>query len=78
VRLSSLSKGASGVVCKLNFDPAQSKLARRLLLMGIRPGVRIEVVGKAPLGDPVVVRVKNQGFGLRKELLELIEVQPCE
>jgi len=51
---------------------------RRLLLMGIRPGCKLEMVGRAPFGDPYVVRVANQGFGLRRELTELIEVAPCE
>lgn len=78
MKLTDLPKGRSAVVSELDFDATQAKLARRLILMGIRPGARLDMVGKAPFGDPYVVRLNNQGFGLRKELTELIEVTPCD
>jgi len=78
MKLTELSKGCSAIVRSLNLDSDQGHLVRRLLLMGIRPGCKLEMVGRAPFGDPYVVRVANQGFGLRRELTELIEVAPCE
>ena len=32
-----------------------SIVKRRLLDMGITPGVTLEITGKAPLGDPILV-----------------------
>ena len=78
MKLTDLPKGQNALVSELDFDASQAKLARRLILMGIRPGACLEMVGRAPLGDPFVVRLNNQGFGLRRELAELIKVTPCD
>ena len=78
MKLTELTKGKSAVVSKLSIDEGEPLLIRRLLLMGIRPGAQLKMVGKAPLGDPYVVRINNQGYGLRRELTDLIEVSPCD
>ena len=75
MKLTQLPKGALAIVTGLTARPDQESLARRLLLMGIRPGAQIQMMGRAPFGDPYVVKVRNQGFGLRRELTELIEVK---
>lgn len=74
MKLTELPLGANAVVTRLLTEPDQDKLRRRLLLMGIRPGAQVQMMGRAPLGDPYVVKIRNQGFGLRRELTELIEV----
>lgn len=76
MKLTELAKGEKALVSSLTLDAEHAVLVRRLQLMGIRPGAQLEMVGRAPFGDPYVVRVNNQGFGLRKELTELIEVNP--
>lgn len=43
-----------------------SSVKRRLLDMGITPGVTLEVTGKAPLGDPIEVMVRGYKLTLRK------------
>jgi ferrous iron transport protein A len=78
MKLTELCKGKSAVVDQVTLQAEHAGMARRLFLMGFRPGNRVEMLGRAPLGDPFVIRVNNQGFGLRKELTELIEVSPCE
>jgi ferrous iron transport protein A len=78
MKLTDLNRGETAIVDELSLGAEQAQLVRRLLLMGIRPGTKLEMVGRAPFGDPYVVRVRNQGFGLRRELTELIEVSPCE
>lgn len=59
----------------VGLEGEHAKLGRRLLLMGLRPGATVEMVGRSPFGDPYVVKVKKQSFGLRKELLGKIEVE---
>lgn len=78
MKLSELNKGKRAVVSTFDARQSGAKLYQRLLLMGIRPGAEVEMVGRAPFGDPYVVRVQNQGFGLRRELTELIQVTPCD
>lgn len=43
-----------------------SIVKRRLLDMGITPGVLLEVTGKAPLGDPIEIMVRGYKLTLRK------------
>jgi ferrous iron transport protein A len=78
MKLSELTKGKTAVVDQVTLEAEQGTMARRLFLMGFRKGTRVEMMGSAPLGDPLVIRVKNQGYGLRKELTERIEVSLCD
>lgn len=43
-----------------------SNVRRRLLDMGITPGVTLEVTGKAPMGDPIEIMVRGYKLTLRK------------
>lgn len=74
--LNELDKGSRATVSGLLCQEDETPLARRLFLMGIRPGVELEMVGKAPFGDPYVVKIQHHGFGLRTELAKLVEVSP--
>lgn len=74
MQLSELPKGSRALVSKLSFESRHATLERRLLLMGLRPGATVEMVGRSPFGDPYVVRLKHQSFGLRREVLRQIEV----
>lgn len=47
---------------------------RRLMDMGITPGVEIEVVKIAPLGDPVEVNLRGYELSLRKDEASQIKV----
>lgn len=52
-----------------------SDIKDRLYEMGIYPNQTIEVVRKAPFGDPIVVRLSNQEIMLRVAEAELISVK---
>lgn len=78
MQLSELPKGARALVSKLTFAGEHATLERRLLLMGLRPGATVEMVGKSPFGDPYVVRLRHQSFGLRRDVLRNIEVTPLD
>ncbi|WP_135606459.1 ferrous iron transport protein A [Methanococcoides sp. NM1] len=49
---------------------------RRILDMGMVPGAEIEMIRKAPMGDPLEFLVKGYNLSLRKAEAELIVVQP--
>jgi len=53
----------------------EGSLKRKLLDMGILPGVILEVVKLAPLGDPMEVKVKGYHLSLRKEEASRISVE---
>lgn len=44
----------------------ESKIRRRIMDMGIVKGTEIVVEGKAPMGDPIEIRVRGYNLSLRK------------
>lgn len=77
VALSTLKPGARGVIVALDHDDdAQSQaLSRRLVDLGFAPGTDIEVVRKAPAGDPFVYRVRGYEICLRSRQASTILVE---
>ena len=49
-------------------------LRRRLMEMGLTPAVLVEAVRRAPLGDPLDVKVRGYHLSLRREEAAAIEV----
>lgn len=62
--LEKLDIGNKVVVKNLDKDSA---VRRRLLDMGITPGVTVEIIGKAPMGDPIEIMVRGYKLTLRKK-----------
>lgn len=54
-----ISKYNVGDKIKVKGLDKDSKVKRKLMDMGITPGVLIEITGKAPLGDPIEVYVRG-------------------
>lgn len=52
----------------------QGPVTRRLLEMGVIPGVTVSVVKKAPFGDPMEVRVRGYSLAMRRSEADAIEV----
>ncbi len=48
---------------------------RRILDMGVVPGAEIEVIRRAPLGDPIEFRVKGYNLSFRRSEAKLISVK---
>lgn len=71
--LCDLPIGASARIESIS-TPGAPSLARRLADLGFLPGAQIEVVHKAPLGDPVVYRVCDYELCLRKDLAAAVRV----
>lgn len=56
-----------------NANPA---VASRLRELGFRPDTRVDVIRRAPLGDPTIYRVADTELCLRRREAQLIEVVP--
>lgn len=56
-----------GTITKVKKISKDAHIKRRLLDMGLIPGVTIEVIGKAPLGDPIEIFLRGYKLTLRKE-----------
>jgi ferrous iron transport protein A len=62
--LDRLKPGERGIVARLEGSPGA---VRRLMELGIVPGTEIEVVRRAPLGDPIELRLRRVHLALRRE-----------
>ncbi len=71
--LSQLPIGETGKVVSVGGD---RELRRRLLEMGFCNGASVEVVRKAPLGDPIEFRLRGYLLSLRSEQARHVIVTP--
>jgi ferrous iron transport protein A len=59
-----LNISGGGIIVKINLGtPAR----RRLVEMGATPGARVEVIRRAPLGDPIQIALRGSALTLRRE-----------
>ena len=49
-------------------------VSKRLMEMGIVPGVKLRLVKAAPFGDPIEIRLRGYSLAVRKSEAEAIEV----
>ena len=61
--LEQLQVGQQGVIESVQ---GSDTIVQRLLEMGLLEGEQIEVVGVAPLGDPVEIRLRDYRLSLRR------------
>ncbi len=73
--LTNLPVGITANVISVNGNNAISK---RLLEMGVVPGVSVRVVKSAPFGDPLEIRVRGYHLAMRKNEADAIEVTDSE
>ena len=55
---------------------ARGELGRRIRDMGLVPGASVEIVGRAPLRDPVALRLQGFTLTLRNNEADWITVTP--
>jgi ferrous iron transport protein A len=67
-----LATGQSGRVVRV---AGTDDVGRRLLEMGVTPGVEIRRLGAAPLGDPLEFELRGYRLSLRKSEAQHIELE---
>ncbi len=70
--LRDLKPGQKGKVSSIGTTGA---MKRRIMDMGVTPGVEIKVIKAAPLGDPIEVNVRGYELSLRKDEAAQIQVE---
>ena len=69
--LANVIKGKKVKVIKL----LNSEISSKLLEMGLYNGQEVEVMFKAPFGDPIAVNIGGYVLSLRLDEAKLVEVQ---
>lgn len=57
------------------YSEAGKSFRRKLLAMGLTPGIEIAVARVAPMGDPVEIRVRGFSLSLRREEAAILNVE---
>lgn len=71
VPLRSLPKGGKGVIAEVT---AEGNMGLRIREMGLVKGVEVEIIGEAPLKDPVALRLLGFTLTLRNKEADYITV----
>ena len=72
-RFSNLEPGDTGNV--VGFTEGSASYRSKFLTMGLVPGVSFHVARKAPLGDPVEIRVNGFHLCLRRKEVEMLRLK---
>jgi ferrous iron transport protein A len=65
--------GQRGRILEIQGDDG---IAIRLMEMGLTDGEEIELLGFAPLGDPIEYKIRGYRISLRKTEAQRVEIEP--
>lgn len=72
ISMRKMEENQSGIITEIKIDGA---LGRRIRDMGLVPGTEVRVLGRAPLYDPVALRVRGFTLTLRNNEADYVEVE---
>jgi ferrous iron transport protein A len=72
----SLAEIALGRTAKITKVDGPRAVRRRLLEMGLVPGIEVKVITRAPFGDPLQIEVRGGQWSIRRNEAAQIEVIP--
>ncbi len=72
INMRQMSDNQTGTITSIKVS---GELGRRIRDMGLVPGTEIKVQGRAPLYDPVALRVRGATLTLRNNEADYIEVE---
>ena len=73
-----LAQTRIGQVVTVLHVAGEGSFRRRLMELGLVPGTRVEVIGVAPLGDPLELLVRGGSISIRRAEAEGVSVDPSE
>ncbi|MHB8838932.1 MAG: FeoA family protein [Gemmatimonadaceae bacterium] len=71
--LDRLAAGERAVIASVDCPPP---IARRLMELGLIPGTEVEMIRRAPLGDPMEIAARGVHLSLRRSEARAIDVTP--
>jgi len=73
-KMTTLANLAIGLEAKVIKIIGSGAISRRLMEMGVVPGVLVKIIKVAPFGDPIQIRVRGYNLAMRRSEAETIEV----
>ncbi|HVJ15929.1 MAG TPA: FeoA family protein [Polyangiaceae bacterium] len=74
----SLAETSVGTIVTVDRVGGERSYRRRLMELGLVPGTRVQVMGVAPLGDPIELLVRGSSLSIRRAEASAIEVRELE
>jgi ferrous iron transport protein A len=74
----SLDQLGAGQRARIESIVGSDALVQRLLEMGLLEGDEVEVIGFAPLGDPMEIQLRDYRLSLRRNEAARVRVSPVE
>ena len=72
INMRNMLDNQAGTIARIK---GSGELGRRIRDMGLVPGTEIKIQGRAPLYDPVALRVRGATLTLRNNEADFIEVE---
>ena len=73
-----LAQTRIGQIVTVAHVAGEGSFRRRLMELGLVPGTRVELVGVAPLGDPLELLVRGSSLSIRRAEAEGVSVKADE
>jgi len=75
--MTSLDQIGVGERVRIVGIPGDDAIVHRLLEMGLTDGEEVQLIARAPLGDPLEIRVRDFRLSLRRSEAARVEVRPA-
>lgn len=69
-----LNSSPFNVILEIAAVEGDSDISLRLRELGFRPGVKIQILGQAPFGGPLLVQIHSNVLALRRNEAECLQV----
>ncbi|GAD78237.1 FeoA family protein [Vibrio ezurae] len=73
MKLSELAVGQQANICSLKQLDTSTR--KKLMVMGVLPNTLVTLIRKAPMGDPLQVRIRDVSVAIRKSTAQQIMVE---
>ncbi len=74
--MTSLADLAIGQRAAVREVDGAGAIGARLLEMGLTPGIEVQLLGRAPLGDPLEIELRGYRLSLRRTEAQRVTVEP--
>ncbi|MFO0972241.1 MAG: ferrous iron transport protein A [Phycisphaerae bacterium] len=75
--MSTLAELSVGERARIRAHRSTADVRRRLMEMGLTPGVEVRLVRVAPLGDPLELALRGFRLSVRRGEADLVDVDPA-
>ena len=73
MKLKEMDVGVNGKI--VGFSAKDRHYRQKLLRMGLVKGETFSIIRKAPMGDPIEIKIKGYSLTLRKDEADALEVE---